>query len=143
MPAFLIDAAGDEAGDALIYGLPDIGAGVKAGSHLSQGVLAGPDAPRAAASPAETAALRELLKRYIPAAAGPPRQSRACIYTRTPDEHFVLGPHPDAPQIVLASPCSGHGFKFASLVGEILADLATTGGTDKPISLFAPERLTL
>jgi sarcosine oxidase len=44
---------------------------------------------------------------------------------------------------VLASPCSGHGFKFASLIGEILADLAITGATDKPIGLFAPERLTL
>ncbi|MGC1303188.1 MAG: N-methyl-L-tryptophan oxidase [Caulobacteraceae bacterium] len=146
MPAFLIDtvgggAAGEAAGDALIYGLPDIGAGVKAGSHLSQGVLAGPDAPRPAASPAETAALRELLGRYIPAAAGPPRHSRACTYTRTPDEHFVLGPHPDAPQIVLASPCSGHGFKFASIIGEILADLVLTGATPHPIGLFSPGRL--
>ena len=66
-----------------------------------------------------------------------------CVYTRTVhegDEHFILGPHPQWPQIVLASPCSGHGFKFASIIGEILADLALTGTTDKPIDRFSPAR---
>jgi len=57
-----------------------------------------------------------------------------------PQAHFVLGLHPDHPQIVVASPCSGHGFKFASVLGEVLADLATKQSTDKPISLFRPER---
>jgi sarcosine oxidase len=73
--------------------------------------------------------------------AGEPYQSTTCIYTRAPDGHFVLGLHPIYPQIVLASPCSGHGFKFASLFGEVLADLATKQATDKPIDLFCPAAL--
>jgi sarcosine oxidase len=52
----------------------------------------------------------------------------------------VLGLHPRHPQIVIASPCSGHGFKFASIFGEVIADLATTQSTDKPIGLFRPGR---
>ena len=81
-----------------------------------------------------------MLADRVPAAAGPARRMATCFYTRTPDEHFILGPSPDSPRIILASPCSGHGFKFAGLIGEILADLATTGETDKPIGLFAPSR---
>ena len=136
MPAFLLDT-----GEAMIYGLPDIcGSGVKAGLHGPEGVLEDADAPRAAASATETAALRRVLERLVPAVAGAVRRSTSCVYTRTPDEHFVLGLHPEAAQIVLASPCSGHGFKFASLIGEVLADLATTRTTDKPIALFRPER---
>jgi sarcosine oxidase len=70
-----------------------------------------------------------------------PRRTATCVYTRAPDEHFILGPHPDWPQIVIASPCSGHGFKFASILGEVLAELATTGATNKPVGLFSPTRL--
>jgi sarcosine oxidase len=65
-----------------------------------------------------------------------------CMYTLTPDHHFVIGPHPQHPQVTIASPCSGHGFKFASVVGEILADLAIDGATRHPIDLFKPSRFT-
>ena len=63
-----------------------------------------------------------------------------CRYTLTPDHHFVIGHHPDHANVVVASPCSGHGYKFASVIGEILADLAIDGMTRRPIELFAPER---
>jgi sarcosine oxidase len=56
---------------------------------------------------------------------------RACMFTNTPDEHFVLDHHPDHRQVVLASPCSGHGYKFCSVIGEILADLATRDGVTR------------
>jgi sarcosine oxidase len=56
---------------------------------------------------------------------------------------FVIGLSPQHPQVVLASPCSGHGFKFASVVGEIVADLATTGATRQPIEPFSPQRVAL
>jgi sarcosine oxidase len=59
-----------------------------------------------------------------------------CIYTRTPDSDFIVDLSPRAPQIVLASPCSGHGFKFASVMGEVLADLALAGSTRHDISRF-------
>jgi sarcosine oxidase len=62
------------------------------------------------------------------------------MFTNTPDEHFVIDALPDAPEIIVASPCSGHGFKFVSVVGEILADLALEGGTRHDISLFRLSR---
>jgi sarcosine oxidase len=58
----------------------------------------------------------------------------------TPDHHFLLGLHPDHPQVALAAGLSGHGFKFASVVGEILADLATEGRTRHPIDFLSPGR---
>jgi monomeric sarcosine oxidase len=63
-----------------------------------------------------------------------------CLYITTPDHHFVLGPHPDHPQVSVAAGFSGHGFKFTPVVGEILADLALQGGTSRDITLFDPAR---
>jgi glycine/D-amino acid oxidase-like deaminating enzyme len=65
----------------------------------------------------------------------------ACMYVSTPDEHFVLARHPEHPQMIVACGFSGHGFKFVSAIGEILADLATVGTTDHPIALFDPRRV--
>ena len=128
--------------DELIYGFPDFrGSGVKVGSHLSCGELRSADEIRAEVSDDEKAHLKRMVDRFIPAAAGRVLQTHVCIYTRSTDAHFVLGLHPGASQIVLASPCSGHGFKFASIFGEILADLAMTQATDKPIDFFRPNRL--
>jgi len=136
MPVFSLQTEND-----LIYGFPDIfGTGVKTASHLSGGGMSRPDGPRSEVSAGEKAALRAVLERYVPAAAGSSSNETTCIYTRTSDGHFVLGLHPDKPQIVLASPCSGHGFKFSSIVGEVLADLATTQITNKLIDLFRPSR---
>ena len=73
---------------------------------------------------ADEAPLREATARYFPAANGPTMALRTCIFTNTPDEHFILDQLPGLPQVIVASPCSGHGFKFASVIGEILADLA-------------------
>ena len=137
MPVFFFQTPDD-----LVYGFPDFrGSGVKAASHRSGGELATADELRPHVSDHEKAYLTRMMSRYAPAAAGPVRQTHVCIYTRSSDEHFVLGLHPSASQIVLASPCSGHGFKFASIFGEILADLAMTKATDKPIDFFRPGRL--
>jgi sarcosine oxidase len=136
MPVFFFDTPDD-----LIYGFPDfLGTGVKVASHLSGGALTTADEIRADVSAEERAHLKRMMDRFVPAAAGAVRQTHVCIYTRSSDEHFVLGLHPGASQIVLASPCSGHGFKFASIFGEILADLAMTRATDKPIDFFTPNR---
>jgi sarcosine oxidase len=66
---------------------------------------------------------------------------QTCMFTNTEDNHFVIDLHPEYPQVALASPCSGHGFKFASVVGEIMADLAEKGMTRHDISLFRLDRL--
>ena len=65
------------------------------------------------------------------------------MYTTTPDDHFVIAPHPGHATVTVAAGFSGHGFKFAPVVGEILADLATTGSTPHPIDLFTPARFSL
>ncbi len=136
MPVFFFHTPDD-----LIYGFPDFrGSGVKVASHISCGELTSADETRAEVSDEEKAHLKRFVGRFIPAAAGRIRQTHVCIYTRSTDEHFVLGLHPSASQIVLASPCSGHGFKFASIFGEVLADLAMTRATDKPIEFFSPNR---
>ena len=85
--------------------------------------------------------MREALAPCIPAlAAGRLVETVSCKYTLTPDHHFVIGMHPEAAKVVIASPCSGHGYKFASVIGEILADLAIDGATRHPIGLFTPAR---
>ncbi|MGI4801621.1 MAG: N-methyl-L-tryptophan oxidase [Janthinobacterium lividum] len=76
----------------------------------------------------DEALLRRFGERYFPAGTGETLALRACMFTNTPDEHFILDHHPAFPQVTLASPCSGHGYKFCSVVGEILADLATGNG---------------
>jgi sarcosine oxidase len=73
--------------------------------------------------------LRAVTRRYFPDADGPTMALRTCIFTNTPDEHFILDRLPDCPQVCVASPCSGHGFKFSSVIGEIMADLAEKGET--------------
>lgn len=90
----------------------------------------------------EIARIRRTVAECLPAANGRLLDSATCMYTTTPDHHFVLSLHPKHPQVVIASPCSGHGFKFASVIGEILADLAVDGTTRHPIGLFAPERFS-
>ena len=136
MPAFLFQTRED-----VVYGLPDVcGTGVKAALHQSCGLLSSAEQARDVVSRTEVEHLQGLLRRYVPAAAGELVNSSVCIYTRSPDGHFVVGLHPKAPQLVIASPCSGHGFKFASVMGEILADLAIDRRTDRRIGLFNVER---
>jgi sarcosine oxidase len=81
--------------------------------------------------------------RVLPTLGGDILDTYTCRYTITPDEHFILDRHPLYPQIVIASPCSGHGFKFAPLIGQILADLAVHGVTKHNIERFRLDRPSL
>ena len=120
---------------AHFYGFPDAGTGVKVALH-HQGETATPDAVRREVGPDEVTKMRALLDRYMPLANGPLRDSAVCLYTNTPDHHFLIDCHPAHPQVLVASPCSGHGFKFSSVLGEVLADLLITGKTRFDLSLF-------
>lgn len=80
--------------------------------------------------------LRSFAEKYFPGGAGPTMNLATCMFTNTPDHHFIMDLHPEYEQVSFASPCSGHGFKFASVVGEIMADLATEGSTRHDVSLF-------
>jgi hypothetical protein len=85
--------------------------------------------------------LRGFAARYFPGGSGPTMSLAVCMFTNTSDNHFVIDLHPDYPQGSFASPCSGHGFKFASVIGEIMADLAERGTTRHNIELFRLDRL--
>jgi sarcosine oxidase len=90
----------------------------------------------------EVTTIADHLASHIPTLPGRFLRAATCLYTNTPDEHFVIAVHPDHPQVTVACGFSGHGFKFVPVVGEIVADLATTGTTQHPIALFDPRRLT-
>ena len=138
-PAFILDQ-----GDDAIYGVPDIdGGGVKIAAHWSGEVMRHADDPRAPATRAETQAIRAAAAPRVLAARGTLISSQTCVYTRTADEHFIIDLLPGEPRVVVASPCSGHGFKFASVIGEALADLATDGRTAIDIGMFAMNRAGL
>ena len=84
--------------------------------------------------------LRAALRDFLPWLNGPLVQAKTCLYTMTPDAHFVISAHPRHAQVHIACGFSGHGFKFCSVVGEILADLATAGTSRHDLSLFSPAR---
>jgi sarcosine oxidase len=90
--------------------------------------------------PEDEAILRAFVRRYFPDGDGPTLSMRTCLFTNTPDTHFVIDAHPDYPDVFIAGGFSGHGFKFCSVVGEILADLAQDGSTRYDISLFRATR---
>ena len=135
-PVFALDGEHDTC-----YGFPDfLGTGVKAASHRMGRILRHADDLRQDGDAEDEAQIRRGLMPYLPAADGPLLAMRTCLYTRAPDEFFLLGRSAADPRIVLASPCSGHGFKFASVIGEILADLALDGRTAHPIDRFRIDR---
>jgi sarcosine oxidase len=126
-PAFLLDGP-----HGFVYGFPDFeGRGVKAALH-DRGPPAAPDEWDTPAGDQELAAVGETLSAFIPGAAGPITERDVCLYTNTAPadvrrdagEEFIIDRLPQDPRIIVASPCSGHGAKFASAIGEILASLA-------------------
>ena len=106
------------------YGFPDhAGEGFKIGKyhHLRQ-TVADPDRIDRACHPEDEAVLREAVGAYFPAANGATRRMAACLFTNSPDGHFILDRHPGEPGVFVAAGFSGHGFKFCSVIGRIMAD---------------------
>jgi sarcosine oxidase len=123
----------------MFYGFPDFGDGVKCAFHHSH-VYGDVDTLDRSVRADEIEAAYRALRDWLPDAAGPLRAAAACTYTMTPDEHFIVGLHPEVPEVVLAGGFSGHGFKFCGVVGEMLANLVITGEPGYPIPRFAPAR---
>jgi len=132
--------AWEYAPDQMFYGFPNLGTGVKVALH-HQGAIADVDSIDRNVGPEETAAMRAIVGAALPSLSGPLLRTEVCMYTNTPDEHFVIDYHPDLPQVVIASACSGHGFKFAAVIGEIVSALVTEGKTQFDISPFRISRL--
>jgi sarcosine oxidase len=124
----------------VFYTIPDFGDGFKAGIH-HDGERVDPDTVRREPAPDDEARVRALLARFVPSANGPLRDARVCLYTNAPDGHFLLDRHPASPRVLVVSPCSGHGFKFAPAIGEAAADLVTDGRSRFDLAPFALARL--
>jgi sarcosine oxidase len=127
------------------YGFPPqggvgIGAGIKVAKHHHRNETVDPDRYDRTVSADDEALIRDAVAEHIPAANGPLLAAETCLYTMTPDGDFLIDRLPGADNVVVASPCSGHGFKFAPVVGEILADLATAGTTRHDIARFSLAR---
>jgi sarcosine oxidase len=119
------------------YGLPIFGVpGFKLGRyhHLEERTEA--DEVDRECHPRDEAILRAFAERYFPKGNGPTMALRACLFTNSPDEHFILDLLPESPRVVVAAGFSGHGYKFCSVIGEILADLAEHGATRHDVELF-------
>jgi sarcosine oxidase len=128
--------------DGVYYGFPADADGVKIAKHHHLDEAVDPDRFDRTVSAADEAAIRMALKAHVPDADGRLLAAKTCLYTMTPDGDFILDRLPEFPQIVIASPCSGHGFKFAPVIGEILADLAVAGRTPHDISRFSLARFS-
>jgi sarcosine oxidase len=109
--------------------------------HLREDV--DPDTMNREPSAVDELVLRSAVEKYFPDAAGPTLSLKTCLFTNSPDEHFIIDRHPDHDQVVIAAGFSGHGFKFAAVVGEILADLAIDGGTRHDIGFLGFGRFPL
>ena len=135
-PVFVLDAE-----EGRYYGFPKHAVpGFKIGKYNHRREVIHPDRMDRVCGAEDERVLRDAVSRYFPEANGPLRSSAACLFTNTPDEHFLIDRAPEAPEVLLVSPCSGHGFKFASVVGEICADLIIDGRTPHDIALFALSR---
>jgi sarcosine oxidase len=131
-PVFLLESR-----HGVHYGFPPHGdATVKIAKHHHADETVDPDQVGRNVSAADEALIRPALADHIPAANGRLAAAKTCLYTVSPDGDFILDRLPGVQNILVASPCSGHGFKFAPAIGEILADLAVSGSTRHDISRF-------
>ncbi|MFE0677290.1 N-methyl-L-tryptophan oxidase [Streptomyces sp. NPDC058867] len=134
----------EDADGVQVYGFPAIdgpGQGAKV-AFFRKGAITTPETIDRTVHDHEVEAMAEQMAGCIPDLPGTFLKAATCMYSNSPDEHFVIAPHPAHPgSVTVACGFSGHGFKFVPVVGEILADLALTGSTPHPIGLFDPARL--
>jgi len=126
------------------YGLPAMGGpggGVKTAIHHGgRNTRCTPETVDREVTAAEIEQARRCLAGRIPSLAGRCLEAVTCLYTNTPDNHFVVDRHPQAPQVIVVSPCSGHGFKFCPVIGELVADMVQAGIQKPPLDLFRIDR---
>jgi sarcosine oxidase len=126
--------------EGAFYGMPSIeGVGVKIGRH-DNGEPTTARTIRRAIDPAEVEYLRAVLDRYMPGASGPVTFQLTCMYTMTPDEQYIIEPHPEQPQVIYSCGCSGTSYKYSGVIGEILADLALSGKTGYDLAFLSSGR---
>jgi sarcosine oxidase len=135
-PVFLMESR-----HGMHYGFPPHGgAGIKVAKHHHRDETVDPDTCDRTVSPGDEALIRAAIADHVPPVNGRLVAAKTCLYTMTPDGDFLLDRLPGAANVIVASPCSGHGFKFAPVIGEILADLALGGTTRHDITRFRLDR---
>jgi sarcosine oxidase len=123
------------------YGFPMHGRpGFKVGKYHHRRERGDPEALRRETDAVDEEMLRVAVRRFFPKANGPTLATETCIFTNTPDEHFILDRHPDAGHVAIAAGFSGHGFKFCSVIGEIMADLVTEERSRFDLTMFRSDR---
>ncbi len=138
-PIYIFEA---EAGEPALYGFPLTGPdaeGIKVALHGSSEVCT-PETVERDIRPDDESIIRERLATTIPRLAGRMLHADTCLYTMTPDEHFIIDSHPQHAAVTLISGLSGHGFKFAVVLGEVLADIAMNGKSSFDLGLFSLNR---
>ncbi len=135
MPVFILE---EEKG-VFYYGVPDLGHGVKVG-RTHGGEVGEPDSVRREVTDDDVAPVRRFISRRLRKLDAPPIASTTCLYSNTPDLNFAVGLHPADPRVTVVSACSGHGFKFASVLGEVAADIATGKKPDFDLSFLRLDR---
>ncbi|MEO5817300.1 MAG: N-methyl-L-tryptophan oxidase [Gemmatimonadaceae bacterium] len=123
----------------MFYVMPDLGDGVKAAIHY-EGALTTADTVEREVTERDTRPVLELARRFVPSAAGRIRESAVCMYTNTPDLDFIVDTVHGMPEVVLVSACSGHGFKFASAIGEAVAEMSLGESASADLSHFRVNR---
>jgi sarcosine oxidase len=145
LPVWIIELDSDYA----FYGFPALPAidgmaeqGAKVARHHG-GRRVDPDSVDREATDADEAVVRGFMERHMPLANGRRLDARVCMYTNTPDFNFILDLHPADDRVVIASPCSGHGFKFSNVIGQICADLVLEGTTSFDIDFLSLDRFVI
>ena len=124
----------------LLYGFPDLGGGVKTSIHYGGAATTWESIDRTIDF-AEAKETEELCARYLPGVHGKVMRAVVCMYTNTADFHFLIDAHPEHRNVLFVSACSGHGFKFASAIGEAASQWALDGTSQLDLSLFSLNRL--
>jgi sarcosine oxidase len=119
-----------------VFGVP----GFKLGRYHHFEEKVDPDTMKREPDQKDEQVLRSFIERYFPSAAGSTMALQTCMFTNTADGHFLIDRHPQAKNVWIASPCSGHGFKMSCVIGEIMADLVQRGSTHHDISLHRISR---
>lgn len=137
-PVFYMQDGSDKYYGFPIYGIP----GFKIGKYHHLNEVVDPDDMDRTCHPRDERTVRNAIRKYFPDADGPIIAMKTCLFSNTQDEHFILDLHPQYPEVSIAAGFSGHGFKFCSVVGEIMADLALVGGCKNfDLGLFQFQRV--
>lgn len=137
-PVFLFESP-----EACFYGFPQLGPdGVKVADHFGDERVADPNRIDRDVHPHDDEKFRRLAARYLPRLDSEITRRSVCMYTMTPDEHFIVDRHPRHPRVAFACGFSGHGFKFAPIIGSVLADLTMNGKTEEPVSFLRADRFS-